>query len=263
MIVHLDATHYLTPLAPVEAGACYSHLAQVDFDGHVAVAYVKLDQPNTASLFNEAIGYAGCRMLDIPAPSHAAILEVEPHQLAGLPSIPAWVASARGPLMAWATEDMGGRSLAQWYKSTGDEDQIWSAVLESSIAPKLSAFDEFFANVDRNAGNILQLGPRRFAAIDHGQVLSGPFWHVMGIGSPTEAQLVAHGRRLLPKQKLEHFLQSVHQAAIHHPAGWQQLRGMVKSLLAYAPASEHRDTVEAFLDGRSSPEWLGARLGYL
>lgn len=263
MIVHLDASHYLTPLAPVQRGASFSHMAQVDFDGHLASAYVKLDRPNTAALFNEAIGYLGCRLLDIPAPAHAAILEVEPHQLAGLAGVPNWVASTEGPLLAWATEDMGGQSLAQWHRSTGDEDNLWIAVLGTPLGAQLSAFDEFLSNADRNAGNILQLSPKRFAAIDHGHLLGGSMWPVMGITPCSESDLLRHGRRLLTDKKLERFLQAVHLAAAYHPAGWKQLRAVVKSMLAYVPASEHHNAVDAFLDGRSSPEWMGARLGYL
>lgn len=83
MIVRLDEHHYLRPLDRVRLGASFVHTACVDFDGHVATAFVKIYQPGTAELFNDALGYLITAALDLPRPPHAAIIEVPPHRLYG------------------------------------------------------------------------------------------------------------------------------------------------------------------------------------
>ncbi len=219
MIVRLDPSHYLNPLGPVTGGASFSHMAHVDFGGHVAEAYVKLDDPRSGALFNEALGFFCARLLGIAAPEHAAILEIEPHRLAGLPGVPGWVLAAQEPLLAWATEDMAAKSVAQLHRMTGEGDTLWMKLLSSPLGPQLSAFDEFLANADRNAGNVLHLSASKFAAIDHGQLLGGAFWPITGCLCPSEGDLLKIGRALLPPDKLARFLQTMHLAAGKHPEG--------------------------------------------
>lgn len=261
MIVHLDSRHYLTPLAPVTRGVSFKHMAEVDFDGHVAPAYVKIEDPGQATLVNEALGYLACRILNIPTPAYAAILDIEPHQLANVPGVPNWVFSSPGPVKAWAAEDMGADCLAQLYSGLEEENDLLMALMRSPDGPKIAALDEFLANADRNNGNVLHVSAAKFAAIDHGAVLGSPFWNVMGLNDTGLTDLSRHAQRLLDSKALGKFQSSVIFSADEHAQGWASIEGLARALLVHAPVCEYTQQVIPFLKERSAPLWMATRFG--
>lgn len=265
MIIHLDSTHYLNPLSqsPIRLGASFTHIANVDFAGHVAPAYVKIDDPSFAYLFNEALGYLACKALDILTPTHAAILDIDPMQLSGIEGVPSWAYNSSVPLRAWATEDMGSESIAQLYRAGNDADELWRKVLATEHGKQIAAIDEFLANADRNSGNILHVSARRFAAIDHGCLLGGCSWPRLGINDVSESDVLKKARELLEQKPLKEFESSMAHRASKHNEGWQSIREVVRKLLRYAPESGSRDDVLSFLDGRVSPSWMTDRLGLI
>lgn len=263
MIAHLDSSHYLSPLNAVNLGSSFTHIALIDFDGHRAPAYVKIDRQGHANLFNEALGYAACRLLNVPAPAYAAIVDVLPQQLLKLSNVPDWVKAYRGPLKAWVSEDMASDSLAQLFRSGADNTALWRAVLKSVSGAQIAALDEFLANGDRNDGNLLYLSSKRFAAIDHGWALSKPYWHRFGITDIDQSNIRRQAEELLAGKDLDNFLSAMTLSADRHFDCWKSLRNVIQALLPYAPPGDMKDEVIPFLEPRTARAWMAERLGQI
>ena len=125
------------------------------------------------------------RVLVKHTPLHELVREVLCNLLAQAVALPVPVPyvlkRSRGPTRTidhvFGTDFSGGRSLARAAReapATGNHLLRWPAFL------KAIAFDEWIANGDRTAGNLLYLGRKGFALIDHGEALPN------GIGPDTK-----------------------------------------------------------------------------
>ena len=166
------------------------HVAQVHHPRHGGTAsFVKLYPPTRAGrrgLANEICGYLIAHACDLPQPPSASVVPVPLDTLpAGRPK---WVdqvveaARSKGRphclYPAFCTGPLEG--LSAFFSLQGrDPELLRQDVLKWRDLPRVLAFDDGVANVDRHFNNLIRLRRQSYAIIDHGRLVH-PFgdWQV-------------------------------------------------------------------------------------
>ncbi|MDG4811908.1 hypothetical protein P8629_02710 [Hydrogenovibrio sp. 3SP14C1] len=183
-------------LVPSTQGNDFTHLANLNTEKGIKECYVKIYPDNEDSMVNEIIGYLFAKELKLPVPAQAGLVEIEIGDGKDLepkfiPKKNQWISNQSEAIGWWTSKENAPSLLAHFsidkYLELSEkskvlyqkklEKQLISAMEESfkkdHFGP-ICAFDYFFANVDRNIGNIL-FGDV-LIAIDHGQIFGGKNW---------------------------------------------------------------------------------------
>lgn len=262
MLAVLSPQHYLGSLRGAPEGAQFNHTARVDFDGHEATAYVKVYPPESGGLVGEALGFLAAVRMGIPRPPHAAIIELNHAQLAGVAS-PRWLEQLPDPFLAWACEELPGNTLRFFYASQALADDAWRSVLRCKSGPAIAAADEWLANNDRSDRNILRTGKDQWAVIDHGEALGGNCWPLFGPNDPGETQVTTKARTLFNDADWPIMSNRIVAAGAPIEALSQEMQPLLKKLLATLGLQAKEDDLLAFLLARSNQTWLPQRLEQL
>lgn len=167
----------MVELATVQPGAKKFNVQNIN-DTWLGVLYLNngsythaiLKDVHPKEMANELLGASLAKALGLPVPRF--FLAVAPSDV-----LPATKGPAIGDRrILFASERMGAPPLKQlWIGS-----HLPQAVIDTLVAwpslPFSFGFDTWVANVDRNLGNMLYGGPGDIWLIDHGHILSGPFW---------------------------------------------------------------------------------------
>jgi len=134
-------------------------------------AYIKL-LGSDRQLFNELLVAHIGRALSLPIPVPYVVRidsSLLPESLQ-----PPNVASP--PTKGFASIDKGSPSLRRLLDENGSPGVAQRLFRDWKRFDDVAVFDEWLANIDRNAGNLLVHSPEEFWLIDHGHCLTGPNW---------------------------------------------------------------------------------------
>jgi hypothetical protein len=181
----LGATAYLAflrwPDGDIGNKECV-HVAQVHHPKHGGKAsFIKLYPPGQAGkrgLANEVSGYLVASACDLPQPGSASIVPVPLDKLPD--GRPAWVGECVAMLKAQGSEHflypgfctgpLEGQSA--FFSLQGrDPDLLRQDLLKWRDLPRVLAFDDGIANVDRHLNNLVRLSRQKYAVIDHGRLV--------------------------------------------------------------------------------------------
>jgi hypothetical protein len=128
---------------------------------------------------------------------------------------------------------------------------------------KVSAFDEWLCNVDRNAGNVIQLSTKVWGIIDHGKILSGaPALGNLPLDMQGHNQLMlAVGFSGCTKSTEKLHSQMVLSAASHEDA-FAKCEDSIKEWLEIFKSTAPKNVLE-FVAMRASSGWMPQRVGRL
>ena len=169
---------YVAPLRAVQGGArAHMHLAQILIGTQLATAYVKaFEAGRDRWLFNELAGGLIARRAGIGAPP-GGLLWVPLSVLQGL-FAGARFSHDQGLVACYACTPVdNGYGLAAigLADSTGKvQEEVCKALLAWPGFAACVAFDEWVANIDRHANNLLVAGGGRLVPIDHSDCFGGP-----------------------------------------------------------------------------------------
>lgn len=183
-IALLEPERYKRPIAALAEGKrALTHLALIDIDGTLRRCYVKAFATDDAQpadrpwrcLLNEIVGYTVAHHAGLPQP-HAGLIRLQREQLLLL--FPKARIQEDGIVCFVSVEAHDPAN-----STTGMAKALFSALadLQQELLgwkrfAAVMAFDTWLANVDRNTGNLIRIGPREFSIIDHSDVLTGPRW---------------------------------------------------------------------------------------
>jgi hypothetical protein len=199
--IWLDAA-YVAPIRIVTEGLrARTHLARIATRGQFAVAYIKAFDVTADDrlLFNEVAGGVLARRAGIGAPP-GGLLWVPLRQLQAL-FADCEFAHHQGSVPCYATAPittgygLAVLSLAQ--ASSGVHQVIARMLLDWIGFADCVAFDEWVANVDRHANNILLASEGRLVPIDHSDCFGGP--------EPSDAEFVQPQLRYRNRLLEDHF----------------------------------------------------------
>ena len=194
-IDRLQPDQYVTALGAVAGGKdARTHLALINHNNATRRWYVKLVPRASATaaglpvrgLINEIVGYTLAHHAGLPQPQ-CALIRV-PHTVLramhgnlGEDANPA--ADNEVCFASLEAHDPRHRNEGMAKLLYRDFADIQSKLLDWSDLPAVMAFDTWVANIDRNTGNLIQVGPGEFSVIDHGRILTGPHWEVNDLKS--------------------------------------------------------------------------------
>jgi hypothetical protein len=157
------------------------HVAQVHHPRHGGSAsFVKLYKPDRRGrrgLANEICGYLVAKACDLPQPPCASVVPVPLDKLAGGPEWIGKVIEARKAKGAthflypgFCTGPLDGQSA--FFSLQGKNPELLrQELLKWGDLPRVLAFDDGIANVDRHLNNLVRLGRGKYALIDHGRLV--------------------------------------------------------------------------------------------
>ena len=194
-IERLQPDQYAAALGPVSAGHdAHTHLAFINHRGDMRRWYVKLvpngngtpGLPPVRGLINEIIGYTLAHHAGLPQPQ-AALIRVTHTVLHSMhKDLGQDADSPSGSEICFASLEAHNprqRHTGMVKLLYRDCAEIQTKLLGWKDLPAVMAFDTWVANVDRNTGNLIQVGRGQFDVIDHGRILTGPHWEVSDLKS--------------------------------------------------------------------------------
>ena len=194
-IERLQPDQYAAALGPVSAGHdAHTHLAFINHRGDMRRWYVKLvpngngtsGLPPVRGLINEIVGYTLAHHAGLPQPQAAlirvthAVLHSMHKDLGENADSPLGSEICFASLEAHNPRQRDTGMVKLLYR---DFAEIRTNLLDWKDLPAVMAFDTWVANVDRNTGNLIQVGRGQFDVIDHGRILTGPHWEVSDLKS--------------------------------------------------------------------------------
>lgn len=174
----LGDRNYRAFLERVDEGqVALTHRASIMFhDGKTVPCHAKLYISGDCrrGLVNEVIGHILGKAAGLPVAQRAGIVmcTVAPLSIA-YPELQ-WgsLGTARYPL--WVAQTFDGKSPAQLFTTATpalrQDLNKWEQLCEAV------GFDAWVANVDRNIGNLIRIGPGMYGLIDHGRLCGSDRW---------------------------------------------------------------------------------------
>ena len=142
-------------------GVSETYRGLIEIEEARIVAYVKLLHP--WEVFNEALGSVLCQLVGLPTPrSYLVLVEREDY-----PQSPLLIASNAPRTLAFASQAMPMQTLGR-HVAVKTPNALRELVSHWRDWPDVLVFDQWIANPDRHAGNLLVGGPGEIYLIDHG-----------------------------------------------------------------------------------------------
>ncbi len=158
-----------TLLPEDEKGLNETYRGPIETDSGKSFAYVKL--LDTKQLINELIASVLGRTIGLPIPPGFVVLV----NREDYPESAFFASQATDRTLAFGVESVGHPDLKRRMRMEGDSVvtelvRTWTGWCDAMV------FDEWIANRDRNAGNLLIGAPGEVWLIDHGRGFTGPTW---------------------------------------------------------------------------------------
>jgi hypothetical protein len=248
----LDSTALSAVLNPASDGQmAETYLCNIRWSsGDIEQGYVKIYRKSrNLALVNELTGYLLGKACDLPVPAKAAFLK--------LPSGVFFDKDPADPLDEWAfvLKAVPGTSPGSLYEKDllPECEALLQVVASWNKVSDTIAFDDWIANQDRHAGNILVAGPDDIHLIDHGNLPIKLNWQAIDLDPDFESEnLLVHNLKWANVTPLPIKWQ-IAKAAVKHPEAYQihltELRFWWDLLLASDP--DRRSTLESFLEIRA------------
>ena len=190
----------------------------------------------------------GClaRALQLPAPEVFLVI-VPPGRLPRSKLIP----RGEGGLYV-GTRDIGGRSFAQMVSD--DRDAAAPLLRDWPELGTVAAFDEWLANPDRNAGNLIYVA-QSLHIIDHAEAFGGCFREQYSLDELIAAQLdnlLGNLMQSFRSERVHDLLEGVHHW-LAHTASKVDVKALVQQTgIQHWTAPENRDELIHFITTRLS-----------
>lgn len=203
-------------------------------------------------LANEIAGYLAARHNGLPVASGAYLMVIDKRRLIEVhPESERILADEEDEIPVWATEAIPGAPVRALYKLGHPRTQ--QRLKQWRFMPRLLAYDDLVANVDRNQDNLIQVNNNKeFVLIDHGEICGSIEW------LPELLDFDGEYRNILIDELFEGQLPSdvasamIHEAS-YHEAIIQALQPELRFWLVqiYGVQSSIPRSLERFLVARS------------
>jgi len=243
-----------------------THMAMIeDTSGKLHRCYVKGCPSNWPTPLTEAFGWLLAEALDLPRPEFAALVLVPLDKLRQhMPMDQHWLNYRE--MLSFCASDVEGKTVSHGFKLTANLRT--SRVYKRLEVARISAFDYWVNNQDRNTGNLIIRSNGDCVPIDNEFILYSLLWAGKVPFTVGHKSLLEEGKRHLQgdayaRFKVEMASQGkLHDAALRAVA--PRLEQMVRALIPNtAVANATWIDVQQYLATRADPGWLPTELGVI
>ncbi len=242
-----------------------THKAMIaDPTGKLHHCYVKVCPANFPTPLTEAMGWLLAEALELPRPEFAALIMVPLNKLRQfIPLDQHWLNYAE--TLAFCSSVVDGKTASQGWK--------WSAHLRTAKIYKrpevsrISAFDHWVDNQDRNTGNLIVNGDGYCTPIDNEFILYSVLWNGSVPFSVSHNSLLSEGKKYLRGDAYSRFMMDMAlQSKLHDAAlrlATPKLHALVQSIIPAQHANALWDNIQQYLGSRAQTDWLANELGVI
>lgn len=236
-----------------------------DATGKLHHCYVKGCPLGWPTPLTEALGWLLAEALGLPRPEFAALVLVPLNKLRkSMQMDQHWLHHSE--MLAFCASAVNGKPASQGWRFTAD----WRAsrLYKRPEIARISAFDQWVDNQDRNTGNLIVTRGGNCIPIDNEYVLYSLLWAGKVPFDITHNSLLAESINYLTPVDYEQFLVDIaYQGKLHEAAfitAASKLQQMIHSLIPDTVVADSLwANVEQFLANRSNPHWLSTQLGVI
>jgi len=243
-----------------------THMAMIeDPSGKLHRCYVKICPPNFPTPLTEAIGWLLAEALDLPRPEFAALVMVPLNKLRQhIPLDQHWLNYKE--MLSFCVSGVEGKTVSNGWK--------WTAPLRTARIYKrpeiarISAFDHWVDNQDRNTGNLIVRSDGDCVPIDNEYILYQLLWAGKVPFGINHQSLLIEARKYLRGEAHKRFMvETASQGKLHDAALITATPKLQQLVLALVPDPTVANTlwinIQQYLAGRAHPDWLPAQLGVI
>ena len=277
MLPTTDVNQHMIPILPATAWREFrgepaqkglnktTHLAMIeDPSGKWHRCYVKGCPPNWATPLTEALGWLLAEALNLPRPEFAALVMVPLDKLRqNMQMDQHWLNYPE--MLSFCASAVDGKAASQGWK--------WLAHLHAKRLYKrpevarISAFDQWVDNQDRNTGNLIVKPGGDYVPIDNEFILYSLLWAKMSFNI-THNSLLAGGAQHLSSSEYARFkVEVAREGKLHNGAlstVEPKLEQAIFSLISNSTAANAMwINIQQFLASRAHPDWLSTQLGVI
>lgn len=255
---------------PVQKGLNKTiHMAIIeDTAGKLHRCYVKVCPPNFPTPLTEALGWLLAEALNLPRPEYAALVLVPLNKLRQhMPTLDQhWLNYGNAEMLSFCVSGVDGKTVSNGWK--------WTAPLRTARIYKrpevarITAFDHWVGNQDRNTGNLIVRPDGDCVPIDNEYILYSLLWDGKVAFSVNYQSLLVEARKYLRGETLKRFMvDTANQGKLHDAAliaAAPKLKQLVLTLISDpTQANAMWVNIQQYLAGRANPDWLPAQLGVI
>ena len=273
-----DGNYYMIPILPAAAWREFrgepaqkglnktTHMAMIeDPSGKLHHCYVKCCPPTWPTPLTEVLGWLLAEALDLPRPEFAALVLVPLDKLRNhMPMDQHWLNYPE--MLSFCASAVDGKAVSQGWK--------WNAPLRTARVYKrpevarISAFDCWVDNQDRNTGNLIVKPDGDCVPIDNEFILYSLLWAGKVQFSVGHQSLLVEGAKHLRGKAYTRFkVEMAYQGKLHDAALSAAAPRLQQAVLSLIPnqtvANALWASVQQYLADRAHPDWLSAQLGVI
>ena len=236
-----------------------------DSTGKLHHCYVKVCPPNFPTPLTEALGWLLAEALDLPRPEFAALVMVPLDKLRQCtPLDQHWMNYPE--MLSFCSSAVDGKAASHGWK--------WLAHLRTSKiygrpeVARISAFDHWVDNQDRNTGNLIVNSGGHCIPIDNEYILYSLMWNGRVPFNIIHNSLLVEGQKHLRGEALKRFMIDMAlQSKLHDAALVTASPNMQQLVSTIVPdpvqANALWGNIQQYLASRSQPDWLANELGVI
>lgn len=236
-----------------------------DPTGKLHRCYVKVCPPNFPTPLTEALGWLLAEALDLPRPEFAALVMVPLDKLRQhIPMDQHWLNYPE--MLSFCVSAVDGKTVSNGWK--------WTAHLRTARLYKraevarISAFDHWVDNQDRNTGNLIVKPDGDCVPIDNEYILYSLLWDgKVPFSVYHQSLLVEAGKYLRGEAHKQFMVETANQGKFHDSALSEASPNLQQLVMTLIPDKTAANAlwvnIQQYLAGRAHPEWLPAQLGVI
>ena len=217
-------------------------------------AVVKLYEPDSCGVANEAIGYVINTLRGVRQPGRGGVLLLSERELPALyANLRDFIDPDTGLAACWITSFEGAsRPFRYLRRLSGFSRRQIDAFYGSSFCIRLTTVDHVTGNCDRHEGNFLYEDDLKYLAIDQGCVGGGKYWHTSWPDQNARNELSLLAQANLSGSRLAAWRAAAIMEYEKAQPGWSGIFAEISSVLPGLLSADHIGTILEYMKTRAA-----------
>lgn len=226
---------------------------------------IKLYEPATCGVANEAIGYMANAVRDVQQPKRSAILILSKDALPSFQyNIEKYIDQATGFAACWVTSlEQNAKPFSYLRRLSTFSEKQATAFYKSKFSQVLAGVDHVTGNNDRHDGNFLYIDDLKYLAIDQGNIGGSPFWHTIWPDDSARNELLLQVQKNLSNSQFAAWQANAILEYEKTRSSWNLVSDEIGQTLRNLLTDEQISTIVTFMSGRADSNQFTESCGNL